>query len=91
MRAGIALAFEKGPDAIPDINPPYKAALLDVMEKAEPKPPAAAELPGRSGIANQTSPVAVNDFGVEKVQNRICLFHGTPNRRIRSPVNREGA
>lgn len=36
MRAGIALAFEKGPDAIPEINPPFKAARLDVMEKAKP-------------------------------------------------------
>ena len=40
MRAGIALAFEMGPDAIPEINPPYKAARLDVMEKRKAKPQA---------------------------------------------------
>lgn len=37
MRAGIALAFEKGADAIPEINPPYRAARLDVMEKTRGK------------------------------------------------------
>jgi glyceraldehyde-3-phosphate dehydrogenase (ferredoxin) len=40
MRAGIALAFEKGADAIPETNPPYRAARLDVMEKAKAKPQA---------------------------------------------------
>ena len=33
MRAGIALAFEKGADAIPEINPPFRAARQDVMDK----------------------------------------------------------
>ena len=33
MRAGIAEAFQAGSEAIPAINPPYKAAKLDIMEK----------------------------------------------------------
>jgi glyceraldehyde-3-phosphate dehydrogenase (ferredoxin) len=33
MRAGINEAFLAGPEAIPEISAPYKAAKLDIMEK----------------------------------------------------------
>jgi hypothetical protein len=33
MRAGISEAFAAGPDAVPEISPPYKAAKLDIMDK----------------------------------------------------------
>ena len=37
MRAGIDEVFAAGPDAIPEISPPYKAAHLDIMEKNKPQ------------------------------------------------------
>jgi glyceraldehyde-3-phosphate dehydrogenase (ferredoxin) len=33
MRAGIAEAFQAGPDAVPEVSAPYQAAKLDIMEK----------------------------------------------------------
>lgn len=39
MRIGIEEAFNAGPQAIPEISAPYKAARLDIMEKHEPTVP----------------------------------------------------
>lgn len=33
IRTGIEEAFEAGPDAVPEISAPYKAARLDIMEE----------------------------------------------------------
>jgi glyceraldehyde-3-phosphate dehydrogenase (ferredoxin) len=37
MRAGIDEAFKAGPEAIPEISAPYKAAHMDIMEKNKPE------------------------------------------------------
>jgi glyceraldehyde-3-phosphate dehydrogenase (ferredoxin) len=37
LRAGIAEAFQAGPQAIPEVSSPYQAAKLDVMEQKELK------------------------------------------------------